>query len=57
MCSSDLKAAVLQVRQEAAFGLVVGVGNMVAAHRLFPGYFAFTCHSRLLENSQNLEKR
>ena len=38
----DPKATVLQVGQETALGLVVGMGNMVATHRLFPGYFAFT---------------
>src|SRR6201996_183962 len=37
-------AAVLQVRQEPALGLVVRVGNVVAAHRRFPSYLAYACH-------------
>src|ERR1700761_5089373 len=37
-------AAVLQVRQEAALGFVVRVGNVVAAHRRFPSYLAYACH-------------
>src|ERR1700684_3392362 len=42
------KTAVLQVRQKAPLGLVVRVGNVVAAHRRFPSYLAYACHMRAL---------
>src|SRR5690554_3872906 len=50
------EAAILQVRQKAAFGFVVSVGNMVAALRLFPGDLAYTCHLQLLKDSENWKK-
>jgi hypothetical protein len=49
-------AATLQVRQEATLGLVVGMGNVVADHRPFPGDLANTCHVVLLQEFPKLEK-
>ena len=37
--------ATLQIRQKAPFGAVVGVGHIVAHHRLFAGNHAFSGHS------------
>ena len=42
----DPEAAVLQIRQEAALGLVVGVGNIVAHHRGFSRHLADSSHDR-----------
>ncbi|OHX13178.1 hypothetical protein BI347_06425 [Chromobacterium sphagni] len=36
--------AILQVRQETTFSLVVGVGNVVPGHRTLAGDFANTRH-------------
>src|ERR1700733_10490459 len=38
------ETAVLQVRKKTTLGLVVRVGNVVAAHRRFPSYLAYACH-------------
>ncbi|CAG9248595.1 hypothetical protein PCAR4_220009 [Paraburkholderia caribensis] len=40
----DPETAVLQVREKTTLGLVVRVGNVVAAHRRFPSYLAYACH-------------
>src|SRR6185369_1709012 len=48
--SLDPETAVLQVRQEPAFGSVVGVGNVVPDHRAFARYVAYACH-KLFRNS------
>jgi hypothetical protein len=44
----DPEAARLEVGQEAAFGLVIGVRDVVADHRRFPGHLAYTGHHGLL---------
>src|SRR5690606_15359937 len=48
--------AVLQVGQEAALGLVVGVGNVVTHHRCFTGHLADASHWMLqVLNSENAQ--
>jgi hypothetical protein len=49
--------ALLQVRQKAAFGFVISVGDVVAYHYAFPSYWAFTCHGILLKWFKITEKR
>src|SRR3954452_10203217 len=43
----DPETAVLQVRQEPAPGLVVGVGDVVPHHRAFARHVADACHLKL----------
>jgi hypothetical protein len=44
--------AVLQVGHEAALGFVVGVGNIVPAHRAFARYVAHFCHASSFKYQQ-----
>src|SRR5713101_6843898 len=48
------KAAVLQVRVEPAYGLVVGVGNVVSHLGLLARYLADACHGMLRRERDGL---
>src|ERR1700758_3705793 len=55
----DPETAILQIREKTPLGLVVCVGNVVAAHRRFPSYLAYACHEstpNTLILSSNAEK-
>lgn len=45
------ESAMLQIRQKAPLGFVVGMGNMVAGHRFLASDFTYSCHDDILQNS------
>jgi hypothetical protein len=48
------EAAVLQIGQEAALGLVVSMGNMVTGNRFLSGDFTYSCHGNALQNPKQV---